>query len=198
MSKVRVSDFRGLKQIEPKIVKFNDLEIAVKQFVPFSEKNLIVKLIVNNIFQEYGIDYLNENLMLTYCILKYYTNINLPTKKIEFEDADGKIVESYEDDVYGIYDLSVGSGLFNAVVDAIPQEEYEMITDGVLFAIRVKKDEIKKKDGLPFIVQNLLNELINKIPEKNEIDDTIDKVKNLDPKLVEEITNIFKSNNNIK
>ena len=114
MAKVSFTKLGLKKQEEVEILKWNDQEIEIKQYLPIQEKLNLVSTIINE-----SIDinnYYNPAKIYIYTILEtimFYTNINLTEKQ--------------QEDVAKTYDLFVSSGLSKEIFDRINPYEYAQI-----------------------------------------------------------------------
>lgn len=117
MAKVSFTKF-GLKENkEIKTIKFNEIEIEVKQYLPISEKLTLISNVINC---SHNTNFANPVLIEVYGTLEIiyaYTNINFTDKQKE--------------DSLKLYDMLNSSGLADAIVSAIPQIEYETVIDGI-------------------------------------------------------------------
>lgn len=117
MAKVSFTKF-GLKENkEIKTIKFNEIEIEVKQYLPTSEKLTLISNVINC---SHNTNFANPVLIEVYGTLEIiyaYTNINFTDKQKE--------------DSLKLYDMLNSSGLADVIVSAIPQIEYETVIDGI-------------------------------------------------------------------
>lgn len=101
---------------------YNNQEIEVKQYLPIDEQIKFVTDILNNTAEDEN--YANPikvDFYFTLGIIEYYTNISFTDKQKE--------------DMFKLYDLIVGNGIYQSVVTAIPEEEFNRITRSVYQAI---------------------------------------------------------------
>ena len=119
MAQVSFTKLGLSKNQDIKIVKFNDVDMEVKQYLPIQDKLNLISTVIN-----YAHDGENNfsnpvkvDLFLTLEVLYAYTNINFTDKQKE--------------DFVKLYDLVVSSGLYAAIVEAIPVEEFYAISNGV-------------------------------------------------------------------
>ena len=100
-----------VKNNEVKTITFNDFEIEVKQYLPINDKLQLISNVVNysadenNFANPVKVD-LYGNLEIIYA----YTNISFTDKQKE--------------DPAALFDAMLSSGLIEAVIDAIPADEY--------------------------------------------------------------------------
>lgn len=99
-------------------INFNNQIIEVKQYLPINEKLELISNVIN--FSADDNNFANPvkiELFTTLEILYSYTNINFTEKQKE--------------DPAKLYDIVVSSGLVEAVLDAIPETEYNTLIDGI-------------------------------------------------------------------
>lgn len=109
----------GLKTNQDKtIVKFNEQDIEVEQYLPINEKLALISRVLNQSADENNFaNPIKIDIYLTLEILFAYTNINFTDKQKE--------------DVTKLFDLVTSSGLVDVIFPAIPQNEYEALAYGV-------------------------------------------------------------------
>lgn len=100
-----------------------ELPYEVKTYLPFKEKLELVAAILNQSIDEY--DYYNPmrvEMFTTLEIVFAYTNLSFTEKQKE--------------DLFKLYDMIVSSGIYNAVIHAIPEQELKMIKASVQDTIK--------------------------------------------------------------
>lgn len=117
MSKVSFIKLGLKKNEEIKTIKFNDIEIEVKQYLPANDKLALIGNVINNSHSTNFANPVLIEVMGSLEIIYTYTNINFTDKQKE--------------DPMKLYDLLNSSGLIDAIVSAIPQVEYETVIDGI-------------------------------------------------------------------
>lgn len=112
MAKVAFTKLGLVKNQEVKNLKWNEQNIEVKQYLPISEMLDVVASIVNRAHdgESNFSNPIKVDIYTALEILFNYTNINFTDKQKE--------------DVLKLYDLVIGSGLYNEVLKLIPAEEY--------------------------------------------------------------------------
>lgn len=119
MAKVAFTKLGLVKNQEIKNLKWNEQNIEVKQYLPILEMLDIVASIVNRAHdgESNFSNPIKVDIYTALEILFNYTNINFTDKQKE--------------DVLKLYDLVIGSGLYNEVLKLIPKEEYVRLTKAV-------------------------------------------------------------------
>ena len=119
MAKIAFTKLGLTKNQEIKNLNWNEQNIEVKQYLPISEMLDIVASIVNRAHdgESNFSNPIKVDIYTTLEILFNYTNINFTDKQKE--------------DVLKLYDLVIGSGLYNEVVKLIPEEEYNRFIEAI-------------------------------------------------------------------
>lgn len=161
MAKVKVSDLRALVKNEVEELDYNGLKIEVKKYLPVSQKLKLVLSVYNSCIDENnGLKVVNGNskkIALVYFITKYYTNINLPK------------------DIFETYDILIETGLYN-VIENIIYDEVIRIEDMLDEVIAYEDKKYHQENQFVYVVKNLLQELIDKVPSLEEAKDFVEMV----------------------
>lgn len=123
MAKVSFSKL-GLKVNQDiKTIIFNNQSIEIKQYLPVNEKLELISNVINASHDDNNFaNPVKVKLFTALEILYNYTNINFTDKQKE--------------DFVKLYDMIISSGLFTAVVEAIPEAEYNTVIEGVKKSIK--------------------------------------------------------------
>ena len=107
-----------------KNIEFNEQIIEVKQYLPVNMKLELISNVINRILLENNnfINPIKIEVFTVIEILYYYTNINFTEKQKE--------------DIPKLYDLVVSSGLWEQIVEAMLEEEFDFVVDGVIKSIK--------------------------------------------------------------
>ena len=118
MAKVSLTKL-GLKVNQDiKNIEFNEQIIEVKQYLPVNDKLELISNVINFAHDENNFSNpVKVSVFTTLEIMYAYTNINFTDKQKE--------------DPTKLYDMLISSGLVAAVVNAIPESEYNEILHGV-------------------------------------------------------------------
>lgn len=99
-------------------VEFNEQKIEVKEFLPTTEKlDLMAAAINQGMAGSAFANPIQIEVYRTINIFKYYTNINFTDKQLE--------------DPCKLYDLLVGNGLTDLILNTIPESELSFIDNGI-------------------------------------------------------------------
>ena len=156
MAKVKVSDLRALVKNEIEELDYNGLKIEVKKYLSVSQKLELVLSVYNScIDEDNGLKVVNRNskeIALVYFIAKYYTNINLPK------------------DIFEAYDILIETGLYNAIKNTI-YDEVIRIEEMLGEVIGYEDEKYYQENKFIYVIKNLLQELIDKVPTVDEAKD---------------------------
>ena len=113
----------GLKpNQEIKTIEYNGQEIEVKQYLPINEKLMIMGNVINLSHDQNNFSNpVRVDVFSALEIIDAYTNINFTEKQRE--------------DPVKIYDLFKGNGLLDAIIKAIPEEDYLELMNGIYRSI---------------------------------------------------------------
>ena len=108
----------GLKiNQEVKTIEWNEQIIEVKQYLPINKKLELISNVINLSVDETNFaNPVKVKVYLSLEIIETYTNINFTEKQKE--------------DICKLYDLFNSNGLIKAIIDEIPQEEYDELVKG--------------------------------------------------------------------
>lgn len=116
MAKVSLNKVTPIKNIDPKVINISGEEISVIQYLSISDKADMIERILNYAFDETG--FASPIRLETYFgleLIRCYTNINITEKMVE--------------NAAKTYDALELNGIIDAVVEVIPEEEYETLWD---------------------------------------------------------------------
>lgn len=100
-------------------IVFNDQEIEVKQYLPINEKLDLIAAVINQAADDNNfMNPVKTEVFMKLEIVFRYTNISFTDKQKE--------------DLVKLYDLMDSNKLFDAIIDEIPENEYNSIVDGVM------------------------------------------------------------------
>ena len=122
MVKLAFSKLAVKPNTDIKTINFNNAAVEVKQYLPIQDKISLIESVTNGIDSESVgykfVNYLQMSILSTIGFIKYYTNLSFTDKQTE--------------DIYKFYDNLVGSGLAAAILEAIPNEEYDFVMDQII------------------------------------------------------------------
>ena len=112
MAKLAFSKLGVKINTDIKHVEWGDNVIEVRQYLPMAEQAELVSVVLNMSMDDNG--YYNPLKIKTYLVLEtvfYYTNLTF--------------TEKMKENGLKLYDILISSGLFNAIISAIPVEEWK-------------------------------------------------------------------------
>ena len=118
MAKISLSKLTPVKKVEPKTIVIAEQEIVVEQYLPVQEKMVMLENVLNHTVDETG--FFNPTrleVFFTIYLIKTYTNISITDKMIE--------------EAHKTYDLLEMNSIIDAVIEAIPDNEYETLFEAV-------------------------------------------------------------------
>jgi hypothetical protein len=169
-----------LKIKEPIEIEISGEKIKIKQYIPLSEKGLIVNLVVDNYFfvdEETGEAYkslINKEATYVFSLIKHYTDTVF--------DEDAKLID--------VYDSFVGSGVFHAIVSQIPYEEIRTIEDLIGQLIDEKEKELDRQNKIENIIKKFLNDIVKAIPDQKALMKMVKEMGKLNPEIINSVKEI--------
>jgi hypothetical protein len=161
--------------------KIEDLDIEVKKRLPIMEKIYLIEGYVDEEVKSPGlaeectsivdnikkINYGMKEIMTVSTIMFGYTNIDVVCE--------------------GFYDKLMDSGIYDYVIGFIDSEDYNQFM--ILLENNIMQN-INLFNNPMVVINRLITELINKIPDKKAINKIVKEIKNIDPKKMEELKEI--------
>lgn len=189
---MNVSEFKKLKDNIDEVIEinFNDSPILVKKYLSCEEKQSLIDLVSIAYFNNYN--NFTKDIYFKYGVIKYYTDIKLPQKKIESFDDEGNPTNVKLDDVSLIYDIIVSSGLWDIVCDVIDPPEIEGVGEleeleyFIDSEIREEKERRRLETEYENSFQSQVEKVIGKIP--GLLEDTISAFNSFEPEKLAFIT----------
>ena len=113
----------GLKiNDEIKTIEFNEQAIEVKQYLPVNEKLEVIAEVLNNSADDNNFaNPVKVDVYTAIAVLEAYTNISFTEKQKE--------------NVTKLYDMVISTGLYNAIIEAIPNDEFISLNDAIVNTI---------------------------------------------------------------
>lgn len=147
----------------------NTYKVEVKRYLPISDKNDLIQIALqrseeNGIYNEVALE-MNFNLNIVFL----YTNISFTDKQKE--------------DLSELYDKLQCSGLIDAVIAHMDQDEYKQLLD---YLEKTKADRINYNSSAAGLVQDVLEEFPKKAQEAADI------INNINPNQFKEAEKLVK------
>jgi hypothetical protein len=122
MAKPSLTKLKLKKKEEFKVIKINDIDIQIKQYLDIKLKSNIIQGAVRGSVVDFIVDELLMDAYLHILMVEYYTDLTF-TEKQQLEILD-------------TYDLFQSNGIFEEIISAIPPEEYNYIFDTSLKLVK--------------------------------------------------------------
>lgn len=117
MAKITFTKLGLKKKEEIKIIEINEQSIEVKQYLPVNEKLALISNVINLSVDNNFKNPVKAEVIGSLEIIYAYTNITFTDKQKE--------------DPAKLYDLLEENGAISAIMEAIPETEYNFIIDGI-------------------------------------------------------------------
>lgn len=118
MAKISFNKLTPIKSVDPTIVTIGENEIIVERYLPMADKAAFVERVLNAVIDDTGfINPMRLDVMFHIELIKTYTNISITDKMMENPSK--------------VYDLLTLNHILGAVLEAIPEEEYEDLMNDV-------------------------------------------------------------------
>lgn len=101
-----------------KTILINNQEVEVKQYLPINEKLDLISSVINQAA--------DENNFANPIKLSVFTNL-----EIIFRYSNITFTDKQKEDLIKLYDICESNRLFTVIIDAIPEEEYNSLIDGI-------------------------------------------------------------------
>ena len=118
MAKISFNKLTPIKSVDPTVVTIGENEITVERYLPMADKASFVERVLNAVIDDTGfINPMRLDVMFHIELIKTYTNISITDKMMENPSK--------------VYDLLMLNHILSAVLEAIPEEEYEDLMNDV-------------------------------------------------------------------
>jgi hypothetical protein len=151
-------------------INYNEQTIEVKQYISVNDKLKLISNIINNTVDEHNFcNPVKVKVYLLIGIIENYTNISFTEKQKE--------------DIVKLYDLIQSNGLFDKILTAIPDEEFNDLLNSTWDSV----DAIYTyRNSVMGILDNVSADYDNVNVDVNK---TIEQIKNLDHSFLSEVMN---------
>ena len=118
MAKISFNKLTPIKSVDPTVITIGENEITVERYLPMADKASFVERVLNAVIDDTGfINPMRLDVMFHIELIKTYTNISITDKMMENPSK--------------VYDLLMLNHILSAVLEAIPEEEYEDLMNDV-------------------------------------------------------------------
>ena len=151
-------------------INYNEQTIEVKQYISVNDKLKLISDVINNTVDEHSFcNPVKVKVYLLIGIIENYTNISFTEKQKE--------------DIVKLYDLIQSNGLFDKILEAIPDEELNDLLNSTWDSV----DAIYTyRNSVMGILDNVSADYDNVNVDVNK---TIEQIKNLDHSFLSEVMN---------
>lgn len=120
--KKNIINFNNLivnKPQEIKIIKINNIDIEVKQYLPIEDKKAFVMKVLQQALESpvHYIDPIQIDIIMALETINFYTNI-------KFDETDNK-------SIFELYDIIEQQGIIDKIINIIPDFEYSFLQETV-------------------------------------------------------------------
>lgn len=119
MAKISFNKLTPIKSVESTIITIGENEITVERYLPMADKAAFVERVLNAVIDDTGfINPMRLDVIFHIELIKTYTNISITDKMME--------------NAAKTYDTLIMNGVLDAVIAAIPDEEYNELFDAIV------------------------------------------------------------------
>ena len=170
MAKVTFASLKLKVRDDIREIDLGDKKIEVKQYLPAEDKYDLIMITLQESKEEGVYNHFKMDMFFHLNIIFMYTNLQFTDKQKE--------------DLIKLYDVLESNGIINAVVSAIPEEEYNYLFDTME---TVAKARSKYDNSFAGVLNNFMINMPINAAEANKI------VENFDPEKYGEVINFAKA-----
>ena len=160
MAKVTFASLKLKTNDKIKVIKIEDKEIEVKQYLPSSDKYDLIMVSLQQALEDNIINDFKLEIAFNLNLVFLYTNISFTDKQKE--------------DLLKLYDILESNGVIDAVVSAIPEEEYNFIVD---MLDTIKEESMKYNISIAGAINGIIENLPKNAQAAADIVDNFDATK---------------------
>ena len=172
MAQVTYSSLKLKTKEDIKEIDFNGSKIEVKQYLPISDKIDLIDITLQKAKEENLHNPLKVDMFFHLNLVYLYTNIKFTDKQREEEDK--------------LYDTLLSTGLIDAVIAAMPENEYKYLLD-------MANEKVDKELQYSTTTSAIVSKIINDLPKQAEAMKEI--VEGFDPGKYQNVLNFAKAAN---
>ena len=173
MAKISFNKLTPIKSVDATMITIGENEIIVERYLPMADKAAFVERVLNAVIDDTGfINPMRLDVMFHIELIKTYTNISITEKMMENPSK--------------VYDLLILNNVLSAVLEAIPEEEYEDLIDNITECAKHTVDYLNSFAGM---IKNIttnydttkmnVEEIMNTLGDPNQVGfvkDILDKI----------------------
>lgn len=160
MAKVTFASLKLKTNDKVKVIKVEDKEIEVKQYLPANEKYDLIMISLQQALEDNIINDFKLEIAFNLNLVFLYTNISFTDKQKE--------------DLLKLYDMLESNGVIDAVASAIPEEEYNFIVD---MLGTIKEESMKYNISVAGAINGIIENLPKNAQAAADIVDNFDTTK---------------------
>ena len=172
MSKITYSSLKLKMKNDIKVIDFNESKIEVKQYLPITDKIVLIDITLQKARESKLYNPLKVNMYFHLHLVYLYSNITFTDKQREDEEK--------------LYDILDSNGLIDAIVAAIPESEYVDL-------LNKTSEKIETELKYNTTAAAILNSFMDELPRNAEAAAKI--VDNFDPEKYQAVLNFAKAAN---
>ncbi len=145
MTKISYASLKLKINTDVKKISFNDSDIEVLQYLPIEEKISLISIVLQNAYEDNIYNPIKLEMLFHLYLVFEYTNLTFTDKQKE--------------NLFKLYDIIKSSKLLDKILEAIPEEEYQMLFDYL-------EDIVKNKTKLNRSAVGLVQSFISDLPKQ--------------------------------
>lgn len=160
MSKITYTNLKLKLNTENTELQYNDQTIEVLHYLPIEDKISLINIVLQNSLVDNVYNPMLMDMYFHLYLIYLYTNINLTDKQKE--------------DEFKVYNNFKSNGLMDKIIEAIPEEEYNMLYEYLIEFSEKKMEAMRSAVGL---IQSIINDLPAQAQAAADIVNSFDKEK---------------------
>lgn len=160
MSKITYASLKLKPNTDVKTVNYNGSEIEVLQYLPIDEKYTLVMTVLEQAKQNEIYNPLRVDTYFHLYLIYLYSNITFTDKQRENESK--------------LYDTLCGNGITDLIIEAIPEEEYDMLYQYITDYISL---DMNYKTTAAALIKNIISDLPKQAEAMQDIINNFDREK---------------------
>jgi hypothetical protein len=164
-------DIKKFKKDHDVLIKVNKRPISINKYIPLESKTTIQQIIFTQCFDADGyFDWIKYEMFFKCLVLAYYTDLNLPTTKVE--GSEQPVL-----DVYTIYDIAMSGNLYKRILWHC-YRDVKKLEEMIIDSIDEKRRNFEYKHSVGSLLGEFLAKMMNVNPE--DFGQVIDQLSSVD------------------
>lgn len=160
MSKITYSSLKLKVNTENTIVQFNEQDIEVLKYLPVEDKISLINIVLQHTLLDNVYSPILMDVYFHLYLVYLYSNITFTEKQKE--------------DEFKMYNTLKSNGLMDLIINAIPEDEYEMLYE---YLIEESEKRMKAKRSAVGLIQSIIADLPKQAQAVADIVDNFDPEK---------------------